>query len=164
MIFYYSKYKTISATLSYDVTVIFSIKSLDDQRSNFRHTYFQTWATFLFENSPPKIMKKWDYLNPTWQLQPEVVLCLNLFFTCFHENIICMHECMYANLPLFHQLVASMNYLLLISFEKSSFERVGKLALGSSVKLNWQVTEMVFSDMGILFSMQWEEFASSSVV
>ena len=62
----------------------------------------------FFSKIAPKIMKKWDYLNPTWQLQPEVVLCLNLFFTCFHENIICMHECMYANLPLFHQLVASM--------------------------------------------------------
>ena len=46
------------------------------------------------------------------------------------------------------------------SSKVENFFREVHLAFGRSVKLNWQVTKMVFSDMGILFSMQWEEFAS----
>ena len=49
---------------------------------------------FLLENSPESKRKKVSetYLNQIRQLQPEL-LCLNLFFTCFHENIICMQVC-----------------------------------------------------------------------
>ena len=161
MIFYYSKYKTISATLSYDATVIFSIRSLDDRRSNFRHIYFPTWAIFLFENSlenNEKVGLFKSNLTVTTRSSTLSQLVFHLF-SWKHNLYARVYVCKFTTVSSVSSKYG-MNYLLLISFEKSSFERVGKLALGSSVKLNWQVTEMVFSDMGILFSMQWEEFAS----